>query len=68
MSEYNGWTNRETWTMSLWIDFESPQDVENAKAYLEEEVGKVPQLLRDFLCVDQINWDELREHAKGGEH
>jgi capsid portal protein len=58
---YNGWTNRATWLVNVWFNPESRADVESAKYTLEEAEEAIPDYLRDFLCTDEINWDELSE-------
>ncbi len=67
---YNGWTNRETWLVNVWFNPESRDDVESARAYLEEEYDKLPDVLKDFVNLDAINWEELLgafEEAKAEE-
>lgn len=59
---YNGWTNRSTWLVNVWFNPESRADVESAKEAIEEAEAAMPDYMRDFLCTDEINWDELAEH------
>jgi hypothetical protein len=59
---YNGWTNRATWLVNVWFNPESRADVESARDALQEATDAMPDFLRDFLCTDEINWDELSEH------
>lgn len=59
---YNGWTNRATWLVNVWFNPESRDDVESARMAIEEAEDAMPDYLRDFLCTDEINWDELLEH------
>ena len=59
---YNGWTNRATWLVNVWFNPESAADVDAAQYAIEEATDNVPDFMRDFLCTDQINWDELRSH------
>lgn len=58
---YNGWTNRATWLVNVWFNPESRADVQSARDALQEAEDSVPDFLRDFLCTDEINWDELEE-------
>lgn len=59
---YNGWTNRATWLVNVWFNPESLDDVQWARAALDEATDAAPDFLRDFLCTDEINWDELEAH------
>lgn len=59
---YNGWSNRETWLVNVWFNPESREDVEAARYTLEEAVDNLPGFLRDFVTVDQVNWEELESH------
>jgi hypothetical protein len=58
---YNGWTNRATWLVNVWFNPESQDDVESARMAIEEAEDALPDYMRDFLCTDEINWDELLE-------
>jgi hypothetical protein len=64
---YNGWSNRETWLVNVWFDPTCREDVEAARYALEEAVDQLPDFLRDFVSVDQVNWDELSEHFSDDE-
>lgn len=64
---YNGWTNRATWLVSVWFNPESKDDVESAKYCIEEAEENIPDFLKDFLCTDEINWDELESHFEDEE-
>lgn len=59
---YNGWTNRATWLVNVWFNPESKDDISSAREAIEEASENVPDFLRDFLCTDEINWDELESH------
>lgn len=59
---YNGWTNRATWLVNVWFNPESREDVESARATIEEVEEFIPDFMRDFLCTSEINWTELLEH------
>ena len=59
---YNGWTNRETWLISVWFNPESRADVEFAREQIEEQYDSIPGgVLKDMLNIECINWDELLE-------
>lgn len=61
--KYNGWTNRATWLVNVWYNPESKSDIKYAKYDLEEQVESMPNgVLKDMLCIEDINWDELLEH------
>lgn len=59
---YNGWTNRATWLVNVWFNPESLDDVQAAKYAIEEAEDAMPDYMRDFLCTQEINWDELEAH------
>ena len=59
MSKYNGWTNRETWLVSVWFNPDSRGDVEMARETIEQAYEDAPDFLRDFINIDAIDWDEL---------
>jgi hypothetical protein len=59
---YNGWTNRATWLVNVWFNPESASDVCMARIALEDAADAVPDYLRDFLCLDEVNWSELAAH------
>lgn len=71
----NGWTNKETWVVSLWFgqDHIHMSDVDSTKAHIGEEldiyVRQMPSWMQDLLGVDftldeKINWDELKSHCE----
>ena len=59
---YNGWTNRATWLVNVWFNPESKDDVQSARETLESAVDDLPDFLKDFVCTDEINWEELESH------
>lgn len=61
-STYNGWSNRATWLVNVWFNPESKSDVEMAKLAIEEAEESMPDFMKDFLCTDEINWNELEDH------
>lgn len=58
---YNGWSNRATWLVNVWLIPESRSDVEAIREIFENAVDNLPIWMRDFVDTD-VNWDELREH------
>jgi len=72
MDKYNGWTNKETWLVSLWYmdDLMSyqPHSAEAIEEYIEEQIFGTHNpngLARDLLlmCLSDTNWQELYEHT-----
>ena len=73
MTDYNGWTNRNTWLINLWFgeiireELEedaalSPEKLENmVMDVIQAEVELSSLMLRDFLDFEGINWHELWE-------
>lgn len=75
MTEYNGWTNKETWLVSLWYMDEirtyrpnRPEDIEEYVSFIVLEQGdrSYEGLALDFLrmCLQDTNWRELYEHIE----
>ena len=74
MTDYNGWTNRNTWLINLWfgdiIREELEEDAATSAEMLEgmimdiihEEIKLCSLMLRDFVDFDGINWGEIWEH------
>ena len=59
---YNGWSNRETWLISVWFNPESRADVEFAREQIEEQYDNIPNgALKDMCNIARINWGELLE-------
>ena len=67
MTNYNGWTNRETWLINVWFNPESKADVEMAREQLEADIDQLPDYLKDFINDSVIDWDELLEHFEDKE-
>ena len=73
MSEYNGWTNKETWLVSLWYMDEirtyRPSNADQIEEYIEDMIISDRHhngLSLDFLrmCLQDTNWRELYEHIE----
>ncbi len=71
-TDYNGWTNRETWVINLWLG-DYFQDVANEGQqlmadYIEETVwdmleeANVPAMFKDMIDLNAVNWRELEQH------
>ena len=72
MTDYNGWTNQETWIINLWMG-DYFQDVANEGQhlmadYIEETVwdmlddSNVPPMFKDMIDLGAVNWAELADH------
>jgi hypothetical protein len=71
-TDYNGWTNRETWVINLWMgDYfqQVANDGEHLLAdYIEEtiwgmlEESEVPPMFQDLIDLGVVNWQELADH------
>ena len=64
---YNGWTNRATWLVMVWFNPVTRADVEEAQSTIWEAADNIPDFMRDFLCTDEINWDELLKYCEENE-
>lgn len=65
---YNGWVNRATWLINVWYNPESRDDVEMARAHIEEQYDALPDgPLKDMLDITEIDWDELLSCFNDGE-
>lgn len=68
---YNGWKNRSTWLINLWCEPHTTSDLDWIKDELEERVNSLSdsdnvcdKIFADILNLEEINWDELREHVE----
>lgn len=72
MSNYNGWTNRETWLVNVHFgDYfqEVAEDGQQLMAnHIEETVwdlfeeANIPPFFQDMIDLGVVNWQELAEH------
>tara|TARA_R100001509_G_C4870425_1_gene216490 strand:+ start:436 stop:711 length:276 start_codon:yes stop_codon:yes gene_type:complete len=68
---YNGWSNRSTWLINIWHEPHTKDDLDWIKEELEERVGALAdsenvcdKILADLLNLQEIDWDELKEHVE----
>ena len=71
MSDYNGWTNRNTWLINLHfgdvIHEELEEDASNTAETIENFITDILQyqeenahsVIRDFIDTSNINWYEI---------
>ena len=73
MDKYNGWTNKETWLVSLWYMDEirtyRPSNADQIEEYIEDMIISDRHhngLSLDFLrmCLADTNWREIYEHIE----
>jgi hypothetical protein len=67
---YNGWTNHETWLVSLWFDdmlsgagMSAEAIEESIRDYIDSVVND-DGFVMDLLDINCINWKELEEHYR----
>ena len=70
-TKYNGWSNRATWLINLWYEPHAESDFDWIKEELEERVSSLAdsdnvcdKILADMLNLQEIDWDELKEHVE----
>ena len=75
-TDYNGWTNRNTWLVNLHFGEDirsSLEDDEEINAsmiedifynYMESETDHLNVVVNDFMDWSGINWEELAESYK----
>jgi len=75
MSDYNGWKNKETWLVNLWLGDVFTMDQEDGidvtAEYIEDQVqmqiensGGVDGFIADLLncALGEIDYQEIAEH------
>ena len=68
----NGWTNRETWIINLWFEYNTVEELNDIRNMIDEDLdelrNKIPDYLVDLLCINfvdkEINWNELEGHCE----
>lgn len=69
-TDYNGWTNRETWLINLHFEPRNEGDLDYIKEVLEEQVEAIQESIvygrffSDFINLNNINWYELKNHVQ----
>ncbi len=72
MTDYNGWTNRETWLVVVHFDAivvdANPLDWDWVKESIEEAWNEITKegygvFFNDFINFDLINWDEIKRNC-----
>jgi hypothetical protein len=61
--EYNGWTNRDTWLVALWIENDAYNYnwvKQNASSLLKKNKTQLLILLNVYLKIeDNVNWSKV---------
>lgn len=74
---YNGWKNKETWLVQLWLgdEFQTcnltcAEEIEEFVRDIVNEECPENGLVSDFIItsLSEVDWRELEEHAKEYEH
>jgi len=71
-TDYNGWTNRETWLINLHFEPRNEGDLDWIKNELELVLERIAEkeslayggFFGDFINLELINWDELKNHVE----
>ena len=74
MTDYNGWTNRETWLVVAYFSdiITKPHGWDFIKESIEEEWNKITKegyglFFNDFINFNLINWEQIKNSAYGEE-
>jgi hypothetical protein len=76
MSDYNGWTNKETWLVNVWLGDYLAECAEDGQIISEDFIRELVEemaaevdagqagLIADFIgtCLGEINYHELAQH------
>ena len=65
--ECNGWTNRATWLVNAWFEPQSKAEVDMIMEQIQEEYDKLSDFFQDLICIEDINWKELRDYFEDEE-
>jgi len=61
MTEYNGYTNRETWLVDMYFKIETLDDWTLAKLEIEEIKTNIKdRFLSDYVNFSKIDWQNLK--------
>ncbi len=66
MSDYNGWTNRETWLVNIWFldGIEEPMSADEIENMVHEYVGEQAGFVSDMMDLGCIDWIELADSTE----
>ena len=61
MADYNGWTNKETWLVNLWLGDYLQQELEDVN---EITAAHIKEVVTDLLncALGEVNYDEIAAH------
>lgn len=71
--KYNGWTNRETWLVTIWfgdaicdlpLDDITADYIESMVTEYVDEIVPLSSFIADMIDLQCINWAELAEHYR----
>lgn len=65
---YNGWKNRETWIVSLWLQndeelYRTAQEVEDIESWVRYELAPTTGMIADLTlsAICRVDWDAIRK-------
>ena len=65
---YNGWKNRETWIVSLWLQndeelYRTAQEVEDIESWVRYELAPATGMIADLTlsAICRVDWDAIRK-------